>query len=166
MLDALLSRLFGGVLESVGGRLSAPALAMLAFAAGLAAVPLIALHYDWIGLGAFLASRIVWSLSAHGRGNCPAAPVLQALNFAAMPYAFALGSPAMALAAVLMMFGLVAQAMTALKFGRGWIGSTELFIAIALVCLFPGWFGIVAYVTSVACFVAAGVQLGASWRSS
>ncbi len=160
MLDALLSRVFGRALESVGGRFAAPALAVIAFVVGLVAVPLIARHLYWIGLAPFLVSRIVWTLAAHGRGGYPAAPILEALNFAALPFGFALADPAVALAAVLMMFGLSAVAMSALKFGRGWVAHTELSIAFAVACLVPDHFAIVAYVTSVLCFVSAGVQIG------
>ncbi len=166
MLDALLSRLFGRALESVGGRFEARILALAAFLAGLAAVPLIARHFYAVGLVVFLVSRIIWALAAHGRSGYAAAPVLEVLNFAALPFGFALADPTVALAAVLMMFGLSAVAMATLKFGRGWMAPSELVIAFAIVCIVPERFGVVAYATAVLCFISAGVQIGASGRSS
>ena len=166
MLDALLSRVFGRALGATGSRLGALPLALIAFSVGLAAVALIALHLYWVGLAAFLTSRIVWSLATHGRGTFAAAPVLEAVNFAGIPFGFALADPAVALAAVLMMFALSAQATGKLKFGAGWVASAELSVAFAIACIFPGRFGLVAYIASVLCFVSAGVQVGASGRSA
>lgn len=161
MLDALLAKLFKTPLDAVGGRFGGALLALAAFVVSLAAVPLIALHYYWIALAVFVFGRIVAAVASHAAVEYPAGPVLDAVAFAALPFGFALGDPSVALAAVLMMFGLAVQSSVTLRFGRGWIGESELVIAFAVACIFPDRFGIVAYVTSVLCSLAAGVQLGA-----
>src|SRR6185437_11144672 len=39
------------------------------------------------------------------------------------------------------------------------VGKTEIFVALALACLFPGWFSVVAYGLGILCFVSAGLRL-------
>jgi hypothetical protein len=165
MLDALLARLFKSTLDAAGSRAGGWFLAVAAFALALAAVPLIALHLYWIGFAVFVFSRLLSAVAAHAGAEYPAGPVLDVIAFAALPFAFALGDPVVSLQAVLMMFGLAVHAAAYLRFGRGWIGETELVIAFGLACFFPEKFGLVAYATSIVCAVSAGVQIGAQSSS-
>ncbi len=161
MLDALLARPLHKPLDAMGARFSGAWLALSAFVVSLAAVPLIVRQFYWIALAVFVLGRILAAIAAHGSKEYPPGPVLDVVAFAVLPFGFALGDPTVALAAVLMMFGLSVQSAVTLRFGRGFIGETELVIAFAVACLFPQHFGIVAYVTSVLCSVSASVQLGA-----
>jgi hypothetical protein len=164
MLDAVLGRLFGPALEVVARRVGrgATALALVAFVAGLAAVPLIAWNLFWTGGAVFLASRLLAGIASRASAeNASVGPVLAAVNFAALPFGFALGDPVRALPAVFLMFGLSAQSAATLRYGRGWIADTELLIAFAVMCVFPDRFSLIAYIIGVACFVSAGVRIAA-----
>ena len=59
---------------------------------------------------------------------------------------------------------MIANAAARLKFGPSLIGAAELFGVFVLAALLPDWFGLIAYVTGVLCFVAAGVRIAASRR--
>jgi hypothetical protein len=168
MLDALLARLFGPALDAVGRRFGrgAAALALFAFVLGLAALPLIAFRHYWPALAVFVAGRIVSAVAARAADGNAAGPVMDAVSFAALPFAFALADPSRALAAVFVMFALSAQSAAALRFGRGLIADTELLIAFAVPCVFPAQFPAVAYILGVLCFVSAGVQVAAPRRFS
>lgn len=164
MLDTVLGRLFGPALEAVARRIGrgATALALLAFTAGLAAVPLVAWNFLWAGGAVFVASRILAAIASRASAeNVSLGPVLNVVNFAALPFAFALGDPVRALPAVFLMFGLSAQAAAALPYGRGFIANTELLIAFAVACIFPEYFSLIAYIIGVSCFVSAGVRISA-----
>ena len=159
MLDAVLERLVAPVLDRfagpVGGR--AKILELASFCLGLAAVPLIARHFVWIGLAVFALARILAAIAARAWPS-DLTEVYAAVAFAALPFAFVLEAPVRALPAVFLMFGLAANAASSLKFGRGLIGSVELVILFVLAALLPAWFGLIAYVGGVLCFVAAGVS--------
>ncbi len=164
MLDAVLGRLFGPALGAVARRFGrgATALALLAFVVGLAAVPLIAWNFLWAGAAVFAVSQILAAIAARASAeNASLGPVLEVVNFAALPFGFALGDPARALPAVFLMFGLSAQAAATLRYGRGFIANTELLIAFAVACVFPDRFSLVAYIIGVLCFVSAGVRVAA-----
>lgn len=164
MLDAVLGRLFGPALEAVARRVGrgATALALLAFLAGLAAVPLIAWNLLWAGGAVFVTSRVLAVLASRASAeNASLGPVLDAVNFAGLPFGFALGDPVRALPAVFLMFGLSAQAAATLRYGRGWVANSELLIAFAIACVFPDRFALIAYIIGVLCFVSAGVRIAA-----
>ena len=91
-----------------------------------------------------------------------------------MPVAFAIRDPANALAAVFLLFGFASMMMTELAL-RFWsqhsdaptrpmlsappIGHTETAIVIAIACVYPPAFGVLAYLFGVACFAAAGARV-------
>lgn len=160
MLDAVLARLFGPALEAVARRVgrAATALALVAFVLGLAAVPLIAWNLLWAGGAVFLVSRLLAAIASRASAeNASLGPVLAAVNFAALPFGFALGDPARALPAVFLMFSQSALSAVSLRYGRGFIADTELLIAFAVACVFPDRFALIAYIIGVLCFVSAGV---------
>ncbi len=169
MLDALLRRLTQPAFDAVTRRfaLNPVALALAGFAAGLAALSAIVLHYYLPGLALVLASRMLAGLAAAAarRTDEPAAyaSVFDAVVFAGVPFAFALGDPSRALAAVFVMFGLAAQMSSALALRemRSLIGNFEILAAFAIACVFPDRFAIVAYVVGVLCFAAAGLRIAA-----
>jgi hypothetical protein len=159
MLDAVLEKLFAPVLDRLAGPAGGRAklLELVSFCLSLAAVPLIARHYVWIGLAVFVTARILAAVAGRARAS-DLTEFYQAVAFAALPFAFVLEAPVRALPAVFLMFGLAANAAAALKFGRGLIGSAELVILFVVVALFPAWFGLIAYGGGVLCFVAAGAS--------
>lgn len=160
MLDAVLGRLFGPALEAVARHVGrgATVLAMVAFVLGLAAVPLIAWNFLWAGGAVFLCSRFLAAIASRAAAeNASLVPVLDAVNFAALPFGFALGDPVRALPAVFLMFGFSAQSAATLRYGRGVITNAELLLAFAVACVFPDRFALVAYIIGVLCFVSAGV---------
>jgi hypothetical protein len=158
MLDALWDRLFGRMLDAVARPVAARAAgtALAAFILGLAALPLIVLNFALAGWGLFALSRLLAAIAGRG-GEGYLTAVCNAVNFAGLPLAFALADPAQALAAVFLMFGLAAQSAAVLKLVRCLIGNTELLVAFALACAFPEHFGVIAYITGVSCFIAAGI---------
>jgi len=91
--------------------------------------------------------------------------VLGLLASAGLAFAFALGEPDRALAAMFLMLGLVARAAAetaAIRFGgaiavaSSLVGKSELLAAFALACIFPPWFSIIAYIIGILCFIGAG----------
>ena len=163
MLDAVLGRILARFLDPFASRLAVHAkiLDIVAFCIGLAAVALIARHFVWLGLGVFLAARLV---AAAANESDDAAEVFAVVAFASLPFAFALDAPVRALPAVFLMFGMVANAAARLKFGPSLIGPVELAVVFVLAALLPDWFGLIAYVTGVLCFIVAGVRIAASRR--
>jgi hypothetical protein len=169
MLDMLLGKVTEPALAAVARRfpLGAPALAFASFAVGLAALPAIALHYYFPGLALVLISRPFSGLAAatgRQQDETPAyVSVFDAVVFAGIPFAFALADPYRALASVFVMFGLAAQLSSAIVYRQafGLIGNFEILIAVAIACVFPDRFAIIAYVLGVLCFVAAGVRVAA-----
>lgn len=157
MLDAVLEKLFSPVLDRFAlpdGR-RAKILQLVAFAISLAAAPLIGHHWVLVGMTVFIAGRVVSALVPR---DDDVAEVFNAIALAALPFALVLDAPVRALPAAFLMFGLAANRATALKFGRGLIGSAELVLLFVLVAVLPDWFGLIAYVGGVLCFVAAGIE--------
>jgi hypothetical protein len=159
MLDAVLEKLSAPVLDRFAGPVDGRAklLELAAFCLGLAAAALIARHLIWIGLALFAIARFLAAVAGRA-GVSDLTEFYTAVAFAALPFAFVLEAPVRALPAVFLMFGLAANAAASLKFGRGLIGSAELLALFALAALLPAWFGLIAYVGGVLCFVAAGVS--------
>jgi phosphatidylglycerophosphate synthase len=184
MLDAPLRKLSAPVLASAGARLpdlgaSGDLVSAVAFAAGLAAIPALAAQHYWIGLALILLSRLVDALGdaaaprATGRGAF-LDMTFDLIVFAGLPFGFALGDPSHALAACFLVFAIAASgssavfaaAQTSGSTGRivfGYVGrimeDTELTLAFAVACIMPGWFGIIAYVAGVLCFLTAGARI-------
>jgi len=111
---------------------------------------------------------------------------LDFIFYGGVPFAFALADPGRALAASFLIFSFIATGSTFLAFavfaarrgietdarGRkslyyqgGLTEGTETFIAFAVACIWPDWFGIVAYVFGTLCFVTAGMRVGEAVQS-
>ena len=165
MLDVVLGRVLARFLDPFASRIAVHAklLDIVAFCIGLAAVVLIARHFVWLGLAVFLAARLL-AFAAVRAADDDAAEVFAVVAFASLPFAFALDAPVRALPAVFLIFGMVANAAARLKFGPSLIGAVELALVFVLAALLPDWFGLIAYVTGVLCFVVAGVRIAASRR--
>jgi hypothetical protein len=175
MLDALLHKWTGPVADAAARRLAwnPLAAAFAAFALGLAALPVIGMHYYLPGLALLVLSRSLAGLAAATARGSEAANrlalicVFDSVVIAGLPFAFALGDPARALACVFLVFALSVNIASAFAFAkgdgpaRGGIWNTEIIIAIAFACVFPEHFAIVAYVLGVLCFVASGARVAA-----
>jgi hypothetical protein len=143
--------------ETVRARLaargvSATMLAVGGFVIGLIALPLIAKGHFWIGLGFMLLGRCIALLGAED----DLARALSLIAFAGIPFAFALADPARAVAASFLLFGFVAVAAVRR------LEAVEQFaaaIALALACLMPPWFSLIAYGLGIVCFAVAGMRL-------
>ena len=156
---------------SAADRANVAAFSLAGLALGLVALPLFSLGFYLAGFGVLLASRLVSALaSAEARemGNTAqfaANSAFDAVVLSGVPFAFALGDPDCALAAVFLIFALSANMASAFAFAdsdglaRGIIGTLEYLIALALVSVFPERFALIAYVLGVLCFVAAGARL-------
>jgi hypothetical protein len=185
MLDSLIRRysmlaLALPAVKIASAGIRARSLALAGFAAGFAAIPAIAHSAYLAALGLIGLSRLlelltsaVVQLEGETTYNDFLKRVLELLWSASVPFAFALAEPERALAAMFLMLGLVARAAAltadskptrgpvgaALDFGGTLVGKSELFVAYALVCLFPHWFSIAAYALGIACFVMTGSRV-------
>jgi hypothetical protein len=167
MLDALLRRVTGPAFDAAARRFSPSAVvvALAGFLVGLGALPVVSLYYYWPGLALLILSRPLAALSAaavrRDGGTSDFGAVFDAVVFAGIPFAFVLADASRGLAAVFLMFGMVAQLSSAIAFRetRGLIGNLEILVAITIACAFPDRFGIVAYISGVLCFAAAGARL-------
>lgn len=173
MLDALLRRwtrpLFDAAARRHAGRGAAFTLAALVL--GLAALAFFASALYPAGLVLLLVSRPLAALAAasarlEDRTDLLAAAfALDAVVLAGVPFAFALADPSHALAATFLIFALSANTASSFAFAdaegvaRGLIGPFEILIGFTLVALCPAWFGPIAYVLGVLCFVSAGARL-------
>jgi phosphatidylglycerophosphate synthase len=185
MLDALLRSHIEPVLAPAtariaAARLSVSSLRTVGFVLGIGALPYIGHRAYLFGLGLIALGRLFEAAAgavARARGESAFSShlgrVLDLLWTASFPFAFALGQPDRALAAMFMLIGLVARtaSLTAaqepnggpagivLEAGANLLGKTELFIAFALACFFPDWFSIIAYLVGMLCFVMAGCRV-------
>jgi phosphatidylglycerophosphate synthase len=186
MLDSSFRKLAAPALSPAAETLAqtgiaADALTAAGLAAGLAAIPAIAIHHYWIGLALLLLNRLFDALDGAlarrtrvtGRGAF-LDMIADLIVFAGMPFAFALADPSHALAAVFFLFAITTSGASAIFFGGlamgkaaenlfGYIGRTmedsELTLAFALACRWPGWFAVIAYVGGVLCFITAGARI-------
>jgi len=175
MLDALLRRHLAGPLAPVAAWLHARkvrglALTICAFLCAAVAMLDIGHGEYLLGLGLLAAAGLFDLLDgpvARAEGPAPFGAyldtVLSLTAGAGVAFAFALAEPDRALAAMFLMFGLVARTASdtgaASPIVTGLIGKTEFFVAFAVACLFPQWFSIVAYLVGILCFVSAGSRL-------
>lgn len=127
----------------------AQVLRIAGFAVTLAALPAVALGHGWIGLGLLLAGRALAVLGGPSLA-------LDLITLAGLPFAFALADPARAVAASFLMFGFVAVAASR-RLDR--IEEAVCTAGLALACLVPSWFSLIAYGLGVACFAVAGLRL-------
>ena len=192
MLDPLLRRYALPLLHAPAARLatmgvSSTALTVSAFVIGIAALPAIGRRAYLVGLGLIAVSRAVAGMAKALADQKPQEPfgrylglVLDLLWTASVPFAFALGQPDRALAAMFLMLGLVARSAAATAearvaegaagaaFGLGGslIGETEILLAYALACVFADWFSIIAYVLGMLCFVMTGFRVASAGLQS
>lgn len=191
-LRKMTSPLYARAAEALAWRNVRPSrVVLLGFILSIAAVPAIATgHYLW-GLVLIAIGRSVDGLGAAVKRQTRATDLgdfldicLEYIYCAAIPFAFALADPSRALAACFFLFSFTVSAATFLSYWRfatkrgidvkaggvkgvshiaGLTDGAEAFIAFAIVCLRPEWFGIVAYVFGVVCFVSAGFRMAAAF---
>ena len=165
---------------------------LLGFVLSVAAVPAIATDHYILGLVLIALGRSVDGLGAAIKRQTRATDLgdfldicLEYIYCAAIPLAFALADPTRALAACFFVFAFTVSAATFLSYWRfatkrgidvkvggvkgvshiaGLTDGTEAFIAFTIVCLRPEWFGIVAYVFGVVCFISAGFRMAAAFQ--
>lgn len=152
-----------------------------ASACALAAFAAITLHRPLVGLVFLGVNRALQALiePLARFGATPGPTALPALTFdflatASLPLAFALADPARALAAAFLILALATRAVAGLAQARGATAvertasrlypGGELaerivaFSALALACVLPTWFSVVAYVLGTICFVMVGFR--------
>jgi len=190
MLDAPLRKLFTPALARAAGAFARPgadALTTAGFVVGLAAIPAIATRHSWIGLALLLLNRLFDALDGavarRTRTTNLGAFLDRAFDlivFMGVPFAFALADPSRALAGAFFVFAIAASGATVLVFEvlaarqgspgdivAGHLGrlmeNTELTLALAIACIAPAWFGIIAYSAGILCFIAAGACIAAAF---
>lgn len=199
MLDAYMRARIDPPLDRVGARLArlgvgADAVTLTGFALGLAAIPLVAVGWHWLGLAALVANRLADGLDGavarHARltdlgGYLDI--VCDFLVYAGIPVGFALLDPeANALAAAVLVFSFVgtgssflAYAVVAAKRGEtteirgkkslyylgGLTEGTETFAFLAAICAFPGAFVPLAYLFAAACWITTVSRMLAAARA-
>ena len=184
MLDAVLRRHAEPYAASLADRLAAlrvrsVGLTLAGFLCAIGAAVDIAHGHTWLGLGLLAAGGILNALGGPlarregaTAGRDYLGVVLGLTADGLIPFAFALADPGRALAAMFLMLGLTVRAAAAVGAARssGWtgamlelagIGRTELFIALAIACVFPDRFSIVAYTIGILCFIGAGSRVAA-----
>ncbi|HXM00565.1 MAG TPA: CDP-alcohol phosphatidyltransferase family protein [Rhizomicrobium sp.] len=191
MLNELLHKLAGPSLARTAQPLArrgvgADALTLIGFVLGVAAIPAIARHAYLIGLALIVLNRLFDALDgAVARQTRVTGPgafldmTLDLIVFAGIPFAFALADPPRALAAAFLIFaiaasgssgifiaGLAARQGTPATVALGYLGrlmeDTELTVALAVACIVPGWFSVIAYVVGALCFITAGARIAAA----
>ncbi|HTT97373.1 MAG TPA: hypothetical protein VMF58_04950 [Rhizomicrobium sp.] len=141
------------------------ALIAIGFVVAMAAAPLLATGHSWIALPVLLGGLLIAAL-----GRTAATERVKALSatfdlvvFAGVPFGFALGDPSRAVAASFLLFGLIALGAASLvaNANRALAETDRLacIVAFALMCAFPLWFSLVAYVLGISCFAAAGARV-------
>lgn len=185
MLDRLIRRYASEALavpatKIVAIGMRAQPLALAGLVAGFAAVPFIAHSAYLTGLSLILAGGLLYLLALAVSRLVPAtadaellARTLTLLWSASVPFGFALAEPERSLAAMFLMLGLVARAAVVTadapsppgiagevsEFGADLVGTSELAVVYAALCLFPHWFSIAAYALGIACFVMTGFRV-------
>jgi hypothetical protein len=172
-------------------RFPSDALIALAFLAGLGAFAAIAARAYWWGLALVVVNRAfagLYNLAAKpadraGRGGFFEL-VLDAVFSASVPFAFALADPSRALAASFLILGFAvanaayfafgmmaasrntaASEIRAVLFPGGLVERSETFVALAIACVMPQSFGVVAYVLGILCFLTAGMRVAEAFAA-
>jgi hypothetical protein len=140
-------------------------LILAGFLLAIAAVPLLATGHSGITLPVLLFGLLFAALgrtTASARARALSA-TLDLIVFAGVPFGFALGDPARAVAASFALFGLIALgAASLIARADRTLAETDrvaCIVAFALACAFPLWFSLVAYVLGISCFAAAGARI-------
>lgn len=170
MADFALGKWIRPPLEGAAARLTAHGVGSLvvvvgALVSGLAAMPSIARGHFWLGLVLIFFSRLIDAIGQVGASarERRLAAAFELIVLASVPFAFALGDPASALSATLLLFGLIAAGASSLfaNDARA-LKRSDAFIcfgAFVLACLRPQWFALIAYVLALFCFIAAGARI-------
>ncbi len=137
----------------------------MGFVLGLAAMPLIATGHSSIALPVLLFGFALASIGRSGAGerSKSLSGTFDLIVLAGVPFGFALGDPSRAVASCFVMFALIAAGAASLfaVSNRGldrWDRAICL-SAFAIACVFPLWFGLIAYVLGIFCFSAAGARI-------
>jgi phosphatidylglycerophosphate synthase len=195
MLDATIRRLIDPPLNAAAARIapagvSANALTIVGFLAGVCAIVGVSAGSYLIGLALILLNRILDGLDgAVARRSSPTDLgayfdiTLDFIVYAGVPFGFAIADPSRALAASFLILSFVSTGTTFLAYaifaakrgvstelrGRkslyylgGLTEGTETFIAFALMCAFPQTFVLIAYVFGGLCFVTAAGRIAAA----
>lgn len=161
------------------------------FLLSIAAFPAIVFGHYIVALVLIASGRSVDGLGGAVRRQTRATDLgdfldisLEYIYCAAIPFAFALADPSRALAACFFVFAFTVSAATFLAYSKfatkrgidvkvggvkgvshlaGLTDGAEAFIAFTIVCIHPEWFGIVAYVFGIICFVSAGFRFAAAF---
>jgi phosphatidylglycerophosphate synthase len=180
-----------------GTGISANQVTLAGFAVALAALASIATEHYLFGLVFIVLNRLLDALDGAVARQTAATDLggyldiaLDFVFYGGVPFAFALADPGRALAASFLIFSFIGTGSTFLTYAvfaarrgvetelrgkksfyhqGGLTEATETFIAFALVCIVPDWFGVVAYIFGTLCFVTAGMRIGeavSSLRSS
>jgi phosphatidylglycerophosphate synthase len=176
LIDPPLNRLGAGLARA---GFSANALTLSGLALGLAGAAAIALGEVWLGLALIIANRLFDGLDgavARVRGPTALGGYLDIVSdfvlYVSVPLAFGLMSPANTLPALVLVASFVLTGVSFLAFaaiaaqreiateahGRkafyystGIAEGSETIVAFVLMCLWPQWFGIIAYVFAGLC---------------
>ena len=161
MLETLHDSVIAPARARLGARgLGTGLLAALALSLGVAAAVAVTLHAYLLGLALFALGRAAALI-----GYTPALSTFDLAAYGALAFGFALAEPDRALASSFAMFGFVILAVSRLAFARNrpplprtsLIASAIAFVALALACVRPDYFSLVAYAGGLACFLLAGV---------
>jgi len=192
-LRKLTDPLFARTADALAWRNIRPSrLVVLGFILSLLAFPAIVFGHYIAGLVMIALGRSVDGLGAAVKRQTRASDLgdfldvsLEYIYCAAIPFAFALADPTRALAACFFVFAFTVSAATFLSYWRfatkrgvdvkvggvkgvthqaGLTDGAEAFIAFTIVCLRPEWFGIVAYVFGIICFLSAGFRVAAAFQ--
>ncbi len=198
MFDARLRRLINPPLNAVARRLaaagvSADQITIAGAAFGVTAAVAIAFGSSLIGLGLFLAGRILDGVDgAVARQSAPTNRggfldiVLDFVVYAAIPLAFAVRDPAAnALAASCLLAGFLvngtaflafavmaerhkletgAQGRKSLYYLSGIAEGSETIVVFAAFCLWPAWFAGFAFVFAALCLLSAAARIAMAWK--
>ncbi|MEQ1753662.1 MAG: CDP-alcohol phosphatidyltransferase family protein [Micropepsaceae bacterium] len=187
-IDKPLSRLASRI---VAMNISATHVTVMAFLLGVGAAGLVASHLIWVGLGVFLASRVLDGLDGAVARQTQLTDLggylditLDFIVYASMVLGFALADPERnALAAAFLTASFMAPASTFLAYavfaakrgitteirGRkslyylgGLTEGFETILTISLMCIFPDWFPVIAVVYAMMCWITGGTRIAAA----
>lgn len=156
-------------LEAALQRLGVGVLTGLAMAFGIMAAASIAIHFYLLGLSLFVLNRFT-AIVARFLNGVATIPVADLLIYAALVFAFAIADPSRALAASFLLLGIVVLAGCAVLFGvksvatsmSSLITGVVAFVAVALCCIWPERFSLIAYLSGLLCFPLAGTYAASS----
>ncbi len=187
-LRSLLNPLLNEFASVIAKReISANSITLTGFFIGLLAVPLIAFHYYMTALAFILANRLFDGLDgAVARQTITSDSggyldiVLDFIFYSAIVFAFALAQPDFAVYSALLIFSFIGTGSSFLAFAifaekrgfeteiqgkksiyylAGLAEGFETIMAFALMCLFPGWFWIIALCFSAVCWLSTFIRI-------